>query len=118
VRNKVGKVSLCIKKYARINGLLNMGSYGAGMPPAPAAVGGVRRFVDISVPRNVAADINELEGAARVFNVDDLKQVRGAAEGTCAGCLRSEFGEYGGVCWGLAQSAKAYCLGRPVTAGD
>ncbi len=53
-----------------------MGRLGAGMPPAPAAVGGVRRFVDISVPRNIAADINELEGAARVFNVDDLKEVR------------------------------------------
>ena len=49
---------------------------GAGMPAAAAAVGGVRRFVDISVPRNIAANVNELEGAARVFNVDDLKEVR------------------------------------------
>ncbi|KIZ03413.1 glutamyl-tRNA reductase [Monoraphidium neglectum] len=51
----------------------------AGMAPSPAAVGGVRRFVDISVPRNIAPAINELrdaaEGAAIVYNVDDLKEV-------------------------------------------
>lgn len=40
-----------------------------------AAVGGVRRFVDISVPRNIAANINELAGHAIVYNVDDLKEV-------------------------------------------
>lgn len=44
------------------------------MPPASAAVGGVRRFFDISVPRNIAPDINEDVGG-RVFNVDDLKEV-------------------------------------------
>ena len=37
----------------------------------------MRRFFDISVPRNVAADVSDLEGA-RVFNVDDLKEVSGA----------------------------------------
>ena len=49
------------------------------MAPSPAAVGGVRRFVDISVPRNICPKINELkeaaEGAAIVYNVDDLKEV-------------------------------------------
>lgn len=45
----------------------------AGMPPAAASVGGVRRFFDISVPRNVGADVNSVAGA-RVFNVDDLKE--------------------------------------------
>jgi glutamyl-tRNA reductase len=45
------------------------------MPPASAAVEGMRRFFDISVPRNIASDINELGPAARVFNVDDLKEV-------------------------------------------
>lgn len=38
------------------------------------AVGCVRRFVDISVPRNIAHNCNELEGAI-VYNVDDLKEV-------------------------------------------
>ncbi len=38
-------------------------------------VGGVRRFVDISVPRNIASNINELAGQAIVYNVDDLKEV-------------------------------------------
>lgn len=46
-----------------------------GMPARAAAVGGVRRFVDISVPRNIAANINELSGQAIVYNVDDLKEV-------------------------------------------
>ena len=46
----------------------------AGMPPASAAVGGLRRFFDISVPRNIAPDIGEGVGG-RVFNVDDLKEV-------------------------------------------
>lgn len=35
---------------------------------------GQRRFVDISVPRNIAHDINEIDGAI-VYNVDDLKEV-------------------------------------------
>ncbi|GBF96618.1 glutamyl-tRNA reductase [Raphidocelis subcapitata] len=49
------------------------------MAPSPASVGGVRRFIDISVPRNICPKINELkevqEGAAIVYNVDDLKEV-------------------------------------------
>ncbi len=45
-----------------------------GMPPASAAVGSLRRFFDISVPRNIAPDISE-EVGGRVFNVDDLKEV-------------------------------------------
>jgi len=44
------------------------------MPPASAAVGGLRRFFDISVPRNIAPDITEAV-CGRVFNVDDLKEV-------------------------------------------
>ncbi|CAD7695990.1 unnamed protein product [Ostreobium quekettii] len=58
----------------------------ANMPARDAVVGGVRRFVDISVPRNI-----EIEGqeGAHVFNVDDLVEVvaankeerRKAAEG-------------------------------------
>ena len=44
------------------------------MPAASPAVGGLRRFFDISVPRNIAPDITE-EVAGRVFNVDDLKEV-------------------------------------------
>ncbi|KAL4437455.1 hypothetical protein ABPG75_004594 [Micractinium tetrahymenae] len=44
------------------------------MPAASDKVGGVRRFVDISVPRNIAPNLNELEGAI-VYNVDDLKEV-------------------------------------------
>ena len=48
----------------------------ANMEPASEAVGGMRRFFDISVPRNVHSNINsQLEGRARVFNVDDLKEV-------------------------------------------
>lgn len=57
------------------------------MPAASAAVGGVRRFVDISVPRNISADVNELEGAARVFNVDDLKEVRRRSTGPTFCCF-------------------------------
>lgn len=45
-----------------------------GMPAAQASVGGVRRLFDIGVPRNIAADVNELEDN-RAFNVDDLKEV-------------------------------------------
>jgi glutamyl-tRNA reductase len=37
-------------------------------------VGNVRRFIDISVPRNIASNITELENAI-VYNVDDLKEV-------------------------------------------
>lgn len=44
------------------------------MAPASRAVGGKRRFLDISVPRNIGNDINELDGAV-VYNVDDLKEV-------------------------------------------
>lgn len=44
------------------------------MPPPPALVGGVRRFFDISVPRNTGRDLNDIP-TARVFNVDDLKEV-------------------------------------------
>jgi glutamyl-tRNA reductase len=47
----------------------------AGMAPAPSVVGGVRRFVDISVPRNIAPDITPESAGAIVYNVDDLKEV-------------------------------------------
>ncbi len=47
-----------------------------GLPAASAAVGGMRRFFDISVPRNIGSDVNQLEGEAHVYNVDDLKEVR------------------------------------------
>ena len=46
------------------------------MSARPEVVGGLRRFVDISVPRNIASNINELAGKAIVYNVDDLKEVR------------------------------------------
>jgi glutamyl-tRNA reductase len=46
----------------------------ANMPAASDKVGGVRRFVDISVPRNIAPDITQEFGAI-VYNVDDLKEV-------------------------------------------
>lgn len=46
----------------------------AALPPVSDVVGGARRFVDISVPRNIANDVNELGGAI-VYNVDDLKEV-------------------------------------------
>jgi len=45
------------------------------MPQCPEAVGGVRRFFDISVPRNIDPSISDLEGTAKAFNVDDLKEV-------------------------------------------
>lgn len=45
-----------------------------GMPAPSEAVGSVRRFVDISVPRNIAHACNELDDAI-VYNVDDLKEV-------------------------------------------
>ena len=44
------------------------------LPPVGANVGGLRLFIDISVPRNVGACVNELDNA-RVYNVDDLKEV-------------------------------------------
>ncbi|XP_074263734.1 glutamyl-tRNA reductase 1, chloroplastic-like [Silene latifolia] len=44
------------------------------LPPVGAQIGGVRLFVDISVPRNVGSCVSELE-YARVYNVDDLKEV-------------------------------------------
>ncbi|KZV46381.1 glutamyl-tRNA reductase 1, chloroplastic-like [Dorcoceras hygrometricum] len=44
------------------------------LPSVGANVGGLRLFIDISVPRNVGACVNEHEGS-RVYNVDDLKEV-------------------------------------------
>uniref|UniRef100_A0A7N0V2U7 Glutamyl-tRNA reductase n=1 Tax=Kalanchoe fedtschenkoi TaxID=63787 RepID=A0A7N0V2U7_KALFE len=44
------------------------------LPPVRDTVGGVRLFLDISVPRNVGACVSEVDGA-RVYNVDDLKEV-------------------------------------------
>ncbi|KAF8404773.1 hypothetical protein HHK36_009662 [Tetracentron sinense] len=45
-----------------------------GLPPVAPEVGGLRLFIDISVPRNVGSCVSELE-TARVYNVDDLKEV-------------------------------------------
>lgn len=45
------------------------------LKPASAKVGGMRRLFDISVPRNVDSDVNELTGTHRVYNVDDLREV-------------------------------------------
>lgn len=53
--------------------LLTAANTGA-LPRASGAVGGVRRFFDIAVPRNVDADVATVAGAA-LFNVDDLKEV-------------------------------------------
>jgi glutamyl-tRNA reductase len=47
----------------------------ATMPQCPPIVGGIRRFIDISVPRNIDSKINELESHSVVYNVDDLKEV-------------------------------------------
>ncbi|KAG2548046.1 hypothetical protein PVAP13_9KG133700 [Panicum virgatum] len=44
------------------------------LPPISDTMGGVRLFVDISVPRNVSACVSEVS-SARVYNVDDLKEV-------------------------------------------
>ncbi|KAK4794718.1 hypothetical protein SAY86_012712 [Trapa natans] len=44
------------------------------LPPVGPEVGGLRLFVDISVPRNVGSCISEVSGT-RVYNVDDLKEV-------------------------------------------
>ena len=46
----------------------------APMAARPEHVGGMRRFFDISVPRNTARELSDLE-YAKVFNVDDLKEV-------------------------------------------
>ncbi|XP_075516799.1 glutamyl-tRNA reductase 1, chloroplastic-like [Primulina tabacum] len=43
-------------------------------PSVGPILGGSRLFIDISVPRNVGACVNEHEGS-RVYNVDDLKEV-------------------------------------------
>lgn len=47
----------------------------AVLPKSPEIVGGIRRFFDISVPRNIDTKINELKGHSIVYNVDDLKEV-------------------------------------------
>ncbi|KAK7842201.1 glutamyl-tRNA reductase 1, chloroplastic [Quercus suber] len=44
------------------------------LPPVSPEVGGVRLFVDISVPRNVGSCVTDIE-TVRVYNVDDLKEV-------------------------------------------
>lgn len=44
------------------------------LPVVGQDVRGLRLFVDISVPRNVGACVSDLE-TARVYNVDDLKEV-------------------------------------------
>eukprot|EP00798_Chlamydomonas_sp_ICE-L_P030390 gene30390-35399_t len=44
------------------------------MVACPDVVGGIRRFVDISVPRNIGPEISELVSGI-VYNVDDLKEV-------------------------------------------
>ncbi|XP_050212924.1 glutamyl-tRNA reductase 1, chloroplastic-like [Mercurialis annua] len=44
------------------------------LPSVSSEVGGLRLFVDISVPRNVGSCVNDV-GNARVYNVDDLKEV-------------------------------------------
>ncbi|GLJ25981.1 hypothetical protein SUGI_0498280 [Cryptomeria japonica] len=44
------------------------------LPTKPAELGGTRLFIDIAVPRNVDTRVSELE-SARVYNVDDLKEV-------------------------------------------
>lgn len=44
------------------------------LPPVPSEVGGIRLFIDIAVPRNVGSCVSEVN-FARVYNVDDLKEV-------------------------------------------
>ncbi|KAL4604412.1 hypothetical protein ACB092_10G191800 [Castanea dentata] len=44
------------------------------LPPVSPKVGGLRLFVDISVPRNVGSCVTDIE-TAQVYNVDDLKEV-------------------------------------------
>ena len=45
-----------------------------GMKCASEAVGGVRRFFDIAVPRNVDSNVNESDCSV-LYNVDDLREV-------------------------------------------
>ncbi|KAG1657933.1 hypothetical protein FOA52_003012 [Chlamydomonas sp. UWO 241] len=62
-----------------------------GMAKRPDVVGRVRRFVDISVPRNINPDVSELDGHAIVYNVDDLKEVVSAnKESRCAAAAEAE----------------------------
>merc|ERR1712025_1440412 len=42
----------------------------AEMCKCPEVVGGLRRFIDISVPRNIDPKINDLKGHSVVYNVD------------------------------------------------
>lgn len=49
-------------------------SHADALAPPRAEAGGIRHFIDISVPRNVGACVAEVE-TARVYNVDDLKEV-------------------------------------------
>ncbi|KAE8653930.1 Glutamyl-tRNA reductase 1 [Hibiscus syriacus] len=44
------------------------------LPPVSSEVGGLRLFIDISVPRNVGSCVTDV-GGARIYNVDDLKEV-------------------------------------------
>lgn len=44
------------------------------LPSVEPAVGGLRLFIDISVPRNVGSCVADVE-TARIYNVDDLKEV-------------------------------------------
>lgn len=44
------------------------------LPPVSPEIGGLRLFIDISVPRNVGSCVSNVE-SARVYNVDDLKEV-------------------------------------------
>ncbi|XP_010275509.1 PREDICTED: glutamyl-tRNA reductase 1, chloroplastic-like [Nelumbo nucifera] len=44
------------------------------LPPGSPEIGGLRLFIDISVPRNVGSCVSDLK-TARVYNVDDLKEV-------------------------------------------
>ncbi|KAE8733832.1 Glutamyl-tRNA reductase 1 [Hibiscus syriacus] len=44
------------------------------LPLVSSEVGGSRLFVDISVPRNVGSCVSDV-GGARLYNVDDLKEV-------------------------------------------
>lgn len=44
------------------------------LPAASQDAGGLRLFIDISVPRNVGSCVSDIE-SVRVYNVDDLKEV-------------------------------------------
>ncbi|KAL6883532.1 hypothetical protein ACP4OV_010946 [Aristida adscensionis] len=54
--------------------LLFTKEHAEALPPISETMGGARLFVDISVPRNVGACVSEVD-YARVYNVDDLKEV-------------------------------------------